>query len=878
MKGMQKISRGGSFAGVMSYAFDGDQDNPRELEGEVLGGNMSGRDPKSLTREFGASRAVRPDVAKPVWHNSLRLPKDDKLTKEQWSEIGDAYMRKMGFSNNHQRVYVLHDDEAGQHIHIVASRIALDGNLFLGKNENLVSTKMIAELEKEFKLTITKGANYDGHGKIVMPDRSRPKSGEVGKFERTGESPGRYVLTDLIDQAITDKPSASVFAERLILSGIEVRANFSKDKLNGFSFVIDGVKFKGSQLGKQYTGKALFERGLSYEQDRDYAQLKQHGSAAKEYAERDRSAANPTAPESGRDRASSVPTAADRSGLRRHAREGAYRSDPSNPDGDYASAGRTESADQHDNLGSELPGQSSADSGRRHGSAEAHPRAKTNREDNPGAPSAIDVSGFIPDQHVDADGGIDAGVDVSGVGPMHTGDEATDNLLKLAYKAAMKESQEMMARQKKGQAEYDVVLKKRLAGAQATVNVLLGISNKSSRPNLQNYSYEMAQKRPYSSRLTALAAKAGDAEWRGREMSRFAIAIGASSVDLAFSDPGKKRGPIKKTLSADQLASPQNVRGLAAHFARSGEVAVIPQAADAKGVILLTGLNDESLQKLESAGFSPAAVVDVAGEKQAWLRADETLTTEERQKLSERLSELTGVAQSLSGYGRLPGFSKGLQTVTLVSASGQSAPTLKEHLNEIRADLLDKKISLRLDQAVLFRAALASGDFNHVGSAKYLKTGWFQETRDRVQADVMNRTVQISNERIEAKVLEAMARHKVSISEAYSAVFSESSICAGSELDAAKLVAHAYTRIELESEGKQPAGVDIDAEARQRFPELIKRAESGVDSEQNARREQMQKDAEEEQRELERQEEERRRQRAIEAAMRVSREQAGLTK
>lgn len=150
MKGMQKISRGSSFAGVMAYAFDGDLDDPRELQGEVIGGNMSGRDPKSLAKEFDASRAIRPDVAKPVWHNSLRLPAGDKLTKEKWEEIGDAYTKKMGFSENHQRVYILHDDEEGQHIHIVASRIGLDGKLFLGKNENLISTKKIAELEKEF--------------------------------------------------------------------------------------------------------------------------------------------------------------------------------------------------------------------------------------------------------------------------------------------------------------------------------------------------------------------------------------------------------------------------------------------------------------------------------------------------------------------------------------------------------------------------------------------------------------------------------------------------------------------------------------------------------------------------------------------------------
>lgn len=873
MKGMQKISRGGSFAGVMAYAFDGDLDNPRELEGEVLGGNMSGRDPKALAREFNASRAVRPDVERPVWHNSLRLPEGEKLTNEQWSEIGDAYMKKMGFSENHQRVYVLHDDKTGQHIHIVASRIGLDGNLFLGKNENFISTKKIAELEKEFCLTITKGANYDEQGRVVMPDRSRPKSGEVGKFERTGESPSRLVLADLIDQAIADKPTASVFAERLVLAGVDVKANFSKDKLNGFSFVIDGIPFKGSQVGKQYSGKALFERGLSYEQDRDHAQLKQYSSAATEHAERHRPTRDLKPSESSRDRAGSRPDPADGSGLRGSDRAGADRADPGLAHSDPTGSRRGESADEHGTFSPGVSEQGRTDTERRHDSSEARTgatQARENLADNTGSHGPI---GFGRDQPADTGGGIDSGVDVSGVGPMHTGDEATDNLLKLAYKATTKEAQEAMARQKRGQAEYDVVLKKRLAEAQAAVNELLGISSKSGRPNLQICSYEKAQKRPYSSRLTALAAKAGDAEWRGREMSRFASAIGSSSFDLAFTDPNKKRGPIKKTLSAGQLANPQAVRGLAGHFARSGEVSVSPTSVDGHGVILLTGLTDESLQNLEAAGFSPAAVVDVAGKKQAWLRADEALTAEERQRLSERLSDLTGASHQANASGRLPGFSKGLQTVTLISATGQSAPALKEHLNDIRADIQAQKISLKLGQSALAWSKLDSSSYQSVGGIRTLKSGWFREARDGAQSDLMDRNLQVTNERIEAKILESMARQRLPVGQAYRAVFSESRFCAGIELDAAQLTTHAYARVALEREGKRLGSVDIDAEARRRFPAIFDRAESRVDSGLQAMQGRMKLDGQAEQLEFERKADEERREKAMKAAARVAQEQ-----
>ncbi|RJX74024.1 relaxase/mobilization nuclease domain-containing protein [Pseudomonas sp. LS-2] len=861
MKGMQKISRGSSFSGVMAYAFDGDVDNLRALEGEVLGGNMSGHDPKSLAREFGASKAVRPEVAKPVWHNSLRLPAGDTLTKYQWVAIGDAYMAKMGFSENHQRVYVLHDDKAGQHIHIVASRIALDGNLFLGKNENLISTKIIADLEKEFNLTITKGADYENK-KVVMPDRSRPTKGEVGKFERTGESPSRFVLAELIDQAIADKPTASKFAERLNLAGVEVRANFSKNKLNGFSFGLDGIGFKGSQLGKQYTGKALFGRGLTYEQDRDYAELKQYSSAAKELANADR------------DRASDSTTERDNLNVRRADRSRINRANQSTVERSGADQGLGEHSSRHNEFGDGVPEADSSLAESSNNSIEKHPRAKSYRENACRTAPGHGSGSVVTDQYHHSRGSdVTSGVELSNVGPMHTGDEATDNLNKLAHQAAMKEANETMARQRRNQAEYDVVLKRRFAEAQATMNQLLGIGDKPIP-----FSYEKAQLRPYSARLISLSGRVTDPNWRDREIAQFANAVGADGFDLAFYDPGKKRGSTKKSLSADQLVSPRTVRGLTSHFSRNGDVAARPQAGDSKGVILLTGLTDEALQKLEAAGFSPAATIDVAGKKQAWCRADETLTAEARHKLLERLSDLTGVLHQDNAYGRLPGFSRGTHTATLVSATGHSATALKDHLNEIRSEILDNKISLRLDQAVLSRATLDKDDFDHVGSTKYLKPGWFQETRDRVKADVMNRTAQVSNERIEAKILEAMARQKVPVSQAYRAVISESRFCAGIELKVVSLVSHAYKVVALETEGEIPAGVDIDSDARQRFPELMPCAKSGIDSEQNVRREQLRIDAMNEQRALERQEDDRRRDRALEAALSVSRAQARLTR
>ncbi|HCF3656519.1 relaxase/mobilization nuclease domain-containing protein [Pseudomonas aeruginosa] len=266
MKGMQKIKRGSGFRGVAAYMLN-------DKNAQLLGGNMSGRTAEELGREFNVSRQLRPDIKRPVWHNSLRLPSGERLAPEQWCQVADEYMRRMGFSEAHQRVYVMHDDPQGQHVHIAASRVALDGQVYLGRNENLLSTRHIQALEHDFGLTVTPGPTLE-NGRIRAPDIRRPTAGEVGRYERTGESPARYQLAGLIDQALQDRPTAVQFVERLQLAGVEVRPNINKAGLSGFSFSINGVAFKGSQLGDKYKAKALISRGLNYEQDRDYEWLK----------------------------------------------------------------------------------------------------------------------------------------------------------------------------------------------------------------------------------------------------------------------------------------------------------------------------------------------------------------------------------------------------------------------------------------------------------------------------------------------------------------------------------------------------------------------------------------------------------------------------
>lgn len=269
MKGMRRISRGSSFGGVLRYVAQGSKKEAGH--GRLLGGSMVGTNEKLLAKEFNSIAACRPDIKKPVWHSSLRMPKNEDVTDERWMEIACRYLKKMGWDINKVQFCIWkHTDE---HIHIVANRVLCDGKLFYGRNENLRSTQVIHELEKEFSLTVTKTTERDETGRIVMPARSIPKKGEIEKSLRTGKKPERVVLQELIDQIISKPQTVISFVEALEASNIIVYPNIATTgKMNGFSFGYRGVRFTASQLGAKYKWANLI-KVLDYEKTRDDSEL-----------------------------------------------------------------------------------------------------------------------------------------------------------------------------------------------------------------------------------------------------------------------------------------------------------------------------------------------------------------------------------------------------------------------------------------------------------------------------------------------------------------------------------------------------------------------------------------------------------------------------
>lgn len=240
-------------------------DEPAYLTGQrhrIVGGNMSGETVRELTAEFAAVRALKPSVKKPVHHAQLSAAPGDHLSALQWEEIGEQYAQKMGFEDC-PYVVIQHRDKTHDHIHIVISRVTLEGRLVSDWQSKMRSEAIMRDIEQQYNL------------KRVKPSREAlrraPTHGELQMMRKTEKPSVKVVLQERIKAVLESRPTTTQFIERLQEQGINVAPNLqSTGRISGISFELNGKAMKGKSLGNGYSWNGLQERGLSYEPERDF--------------------------------------------------------------------------------------------------------------------------------------------------------------------------------------------------------------------------------------------------------------------------------------------------------------------------------------------------------------------------------------------------------------------------------------------------------------------------------------------------------------------------------------------------------------------------------------------------------------------------------
>ncbi|MFM5836774.1 relaxase/mobilization nuclease domain-containing protein, partial [Aeromonas caviae] len=170
--------------------------NP-EKGARTVCGTIQAASTREVIDEFQTFLDLRPEIKKPLLHIPLSLPPGERISDETWEKLTHRFMEKMGIDPT---VYpfcgTLHDDRAHLHVHLLISRVGIDGSLCSDSNNVFRAIEACQELEVEFGLTRTKG--YDPDADPATHRRSLSKN-EMEMGLREDVMPPRQFLQQEID-------------------------------------------------------------------------------------------------------------------------------------------------------------------------------------------------------------------------------------------------------------------------------------------------------------------------------------------------------------------------------------------------------------------------------------------------------------------------------------------------------------------------------------------------------------------------------------------------------------------------------------------------------------------------------------------------------
>lgn len=270
-----KIKCNNSFGETTRYVVD-------KEKAQILGGTIAGTDSATITREFSMSRDVNPNIARPVYHLMLSYSYSDKATQDLTNDkLFDLAVRNFSglvvsarqpellkdensseyetrvneFMESdlfqYQFFVARHHDTEHQHTHLVASRVNLDDGHAIPTYKDHYRTQLVCrKLERDFGLQ-----QLQNSWEI---EKRKPSRAQTDKTKAGYDVEIQSQIQNAIDRIASQQPGMSFeeFVRALETDGVEVKVRESENQ-KGLSYAMQGVAFRASKLGQNYTYSGL---------------------------------------------------------------------------------------------------------------------------------------------------------------------------------------------------------------------------------------------------------------------------------------------------------------------------------------------------------------------------------------------------------------------------------------------------------------------------------------------------------------------------------------------------------------------------------------------------------------------------------------------
>ena len=212
--------------------------------------NLCSREPKTIYEEM----KVVSDYNSRCRNKFLRIeigiaPQDEKrLPVSELMGIAHLFAKRMGL-DNHQWVAVTHKDTDNRHIHIIANRISLYGEVYDTTFVSNRAARVAEEISREKGLTIAKE---------VKAERKHQKEKSNPTREQTKQQVQKICYALLDKYKGTGITGHSMFLYELNKNNIAIeRMKNKQGMVYGLKFSYCGQTFKASEIGREFGYRSL---------------------------------------------------------------------------------------------------------------------------------------------------------------------------------------------------------------------------------------------------------------------------------------------------------------------------------------------------------------------------------------------------------------------------------------------------------------------------------------------------------------------------------------------------------------------------------------------------------------------------------------------
>ncbi len=235
----------------------------------MLTSNFTSMDRTLISKELSLMKSLNPRLTRNTWHTSLNFAKGEQISDDRMKQIGEEYMKRMGFDNNLHVIFRHHDSEH-PHCHILALRNRFDGTVVSDSHNYQKSEAIIRDLENKYGLIKVQSSRQS---LSRAPDKE-----ELEMILRTGKASSKLLLQEKVRDAIKHSKTMEQFINRLERSGVNVLFNqASTGRVSGITYQIPGFKIRGQALGNQFKFGSITKQ-VTYEQNRDSQTIGQANS------------------------------------------------------------------------------------------------------------------------------------------------------------------------------------------------------------------------------------------------------------------------------------------------------------------------------------------------------------------------------------------------------------------------------------------------------------------------------------------------------------------------------------------------------------------------------------------------------------------------